>query len=304
MTPPPFGGCPDFAEPPGVNSPGYDCAFVGPVCEILRRTQSPSTSDPTQSPSTSDPTQSPSTSDPTLSPTVAPTVTLTRPFDRFGTRPNPTGSAGNSVASGADDELITDSIADVVSIVAFLALIATFCWLYACRWRNGCCKNGCCRRAPTSAAPSSRALAGFERPPEVFNPMFHQQMPGLAGSTSPGAVRATLTKGPAGFGCTVKSAADGSPGTWITKVAAGGPSEAGLSASGLNVAQGLRIKAINGVDLLMMTKTLVVTEMKKANVLSVEVVIDLAGFHCLCRAAPAPARAPAPVEDDFELMEV
>jgi hypothetical protein len=55
-----------------------------------------------------------------------------------------------------------------------------------------------------------------------------------------------ITKARSGLGISINSSKRGSPGTFITGTAPGGPSEVALSASGLVVGDCLRIDEVNG----------------------------------------------------------
>ena len=62
-------------------------------------------------------------------------------------------------------------------------------------------------------------------------------------------VSVVLTKGKDGLGMTINSAADGSPGTYITQLTPGGVTGTALKAAGgLGVDDGLQIVEINEVD--------------------------------------------------------
>jgi hypothetical protein len=127
------------------------------------------------------------------------------------------------------------------------------------------------------------------------------------------AYKCTVTKGASGFGVTINSPDDGSNGTYVTAVNAGGATDFAFEESGLNVTDGLRIKTINGVELLNGTKDDCVPEMLKGGTIRFEFIKDLNGFQKVRRIGeqaaaqaaaaeqpepePEPETAPPPIKD-------
>ena len=123
--------------------------------------------------------------------------------------------------------------------------------------------------------------------------------------------KCTVTKGANGFGVTFNSPTDGSGGTYVASVKAGGATDFAFEESGLTVADGLRIKSINGVDLLNSSKDDCVPEMLKSGTIRFQFVKDLNGFEkvkteqAAAKAAaveqPEPEPAPPPPVKDTKV---
>ena len=113
----------------------------------------------------------------------------------------------------------------------------------------------------------------------------------LVSAPGPSSLKATIVKGPSGFGITVNSPEDGSGGTFVQGAADGGATAAALTGAGLSTVDCLRIKSINGVDVHAADTQGCHEEMIKSRTLVLVFTRDPDGFAKLEPLVVAPRRS-------------